>query len=71
MLAAARAVNAAEVKAEMAAANDRLARARAEVRKVQADMDAISAMCPHEGARHTSHMGENCRHCYDCETCDV
>ena len=60
-----------EVKAEMAVLKDRLARAKAEVEKVHADMRAVEQMCPHEGMSVTTHMGERCRHCYDCENCDV
>lgn len=51
--------------------NGRLADAEAEVEHVQADLRALRRKCHHEEAKMTSHMGENCRHCYDCGACDV
>lgn len=50
---------------------DKLADAEAEVEKVHADMRALERKCRHEEAKLTSHMGESCRHCFDCGACNV
>lgn len=48
-----------------------IAAARTQVTQAHAQLTELQAICQHDDAGYTSHMGESCHHCNDCGKCDV
>lgn len=49
--------------------DDELAAAREAVEIIGVKLQNLQRRCKHPNAVLTSHMGESCRHCYDCGRC--
>lgn len=41
------------------------------VKLISVELGALREACEHKNAIKTCHMGESCRHCNDCNSCDV
>lgn len=53
------------------AAESKLRQADRDREHALVDLRHVQADCEHPDARSITHMGESCKHCPDCDGCDV